>query len=76
VSRSILWCSPLDRPTRDAERFIEEVHSDDPELASYLRIEERELGAGQRELDAKCERVDRSFSDGCPKPRSTPPDRG
>lgn len=37
----------------DAERFIEEVRSDDPELASddpelasYLRIEERELGVG------------------------------
>ena len=25
-----------------AERFIEEVRGDDPELASYLRIEERE----------------------------------
>ena len=30
----------------DAERFIEEVRRDDPELASYLRIEERELEAG------------------------------
>jgi hypothetical protein len=30
----------------DAERFIEEVHRDDPILASYLRIEERELEAG------------------------------
>ena len=30
----------------DAERFIEEVRGDDPELASYLRIEERELEAG------------------------------
>jgi hypothetical protein len=29
----------------DAERFIEEVRGDDPELASY-RIEERELEAG------------------------------
>jgi hypothetical protein len=27
----------------DAERFVEEVRSDEPELASYLRIEEREL---------------------------------
>ncbi len=27
----------------EAERFIEEVRGDDPELASYLRIEEREL---------------------------------
>ena len=30
----------------DAERFIEEVRGDDPELASYLRIEERELEVG------------------------------
>ena len=29
----------------DAERFIEEVCSDDPDLASYLRIEERDLEA-------------------------------
>jgi hypothetical protein len=29
----------------DAERFIEEVRGDDPELASCLRIEERELEA-------------------------------
>ena len=32
----------------DAERFIEEVRSDDPDLASYLQIEERELEAGGR----------------------------
>jgi hypothetical protein len=30
----------------DAERFIDEVRGDDPELASHLRIEERELEAG------------------------------
>jgi hypothetical protein len=30
----------------DAERFIEEVRGDEPELASYLGVEERELGAG------------------------------
>jgi hypothetical protein len=30
----------------EAERFIEEVRGDDPELASYLRIEECELEAG------------------------------
>ena len=30
----------------DAKRFIEEVRGDDPELASYRRIEERELEAG------------------------------
>jgi hypothetical protein len=32
----------------DAERFIEEVRGDDPKLASYLRIGERELEAGER----------------------------
>ena len=32
----------------DAERFIEEVHGDHPQLASYLRIEERDLEAGGR----------------------------
>jgi len=32
----------------DAERFIEEVRGDDPDLASYLRIEERELEADGR----------------------------
>jgi hypothetical protein len=31
---------------RDAERFIEEVRGDDPEVAAKLRIEERELDAG------------------------------
>jgi len=30
----------------DAERFIAEVRGDDPELAVFLRIEERELEAG------------------------------
>ena len=30
----------------ETERFIEEVDGDDRELASYLRIEERELEAG------------------------------
>jgi hypothetical protein len=30
----------------DAERFIDEVRGDDPDLAGYLRIEERELEAG------------------------------
>jgi len=29
----------------DAEWFVEDVRGDDPALASYLRIEERELGA-------------------------------
>ena len=30
----------------DAERYVEEVRGDDPELASHLRNEERELEAG------------------------------
>ena len=30
----------------DAERFVEEGRGDDPDLASNLRIEERELEAG------------------------------
>jgi hypothetical protein len=30
----------------DAERFVEEVRGDGPELASHLRIEEPELEAG------------------------------
>jgi hypothetical protein len=29
----------------DSERFIDEVRGDDPDLASYLRIEEREMEA-------------------------------
>jgi len=29
-----------------AERFVEEVRGDEPELATSLRIEERELEAG------------------------------
>jgi hypothetical protein len=31
----------------DAGCFVEELHGDNPELASHLRIEERELEAGQ-----------------------------
>jgi hypothetical protein len=42
----------------DAERFIEEVRSDDPGLASYVRIEERELEAGG---EAVATIVDRGF---------------
>jgi hypothetical protein len=30
----------------DAERFIEDIRSDDPELIEGLRIEERELEPG------------------------------
>jgi hypothetical protein len=33
-------------PREDADRFIEDVRGDDPDLASYLRIEERELDSG------------------------------
>ena len=32
----------------DAERFIEEVRGDEPEVAAKLRIEERELETGGR----------------------------
>jgi hypothetical protein len=32
----------------DAERFIEDVRRDEPELAASLRIEERELEVGGR----------------------------
>jgi hypothetical protein len=32
---------------KDAERFIETVRGDEPELAGYLRIEERELEVGR-----------------------------
>ena len=34
----------------DAEHFIEEVRGDDPDLASYLRIEKRELGPEARAI--------------------------
>ena len=40
--------SSSDHPLEGAQRFIEGVRGDDPDLASYLRIEERELDvAGQ-----------------------------
>jgi hypothetical protein len=32
----------------DAVRFVEEIRGDEPALARYLRIEERELEAGRR----------------------------
>jgi hypothetical protein len=38
--------SPVDVRREDAERFIEEVRGDEPELAEGLRIEERELETG------------------------------
>jgi acyl-CoA reductase-like NAD-dependent aldehyde dehydrogenase len=45
-------CSASSRVRReDAERFIEEMLGDDPELASYLRNEERELEARLYEND-------------------------
>jgi hypothetical protein len=34
----------------NAERFVEEVRGDEPELASYLRIEEREARGGLKSL--------------------------
>ena len=37
----------------DAQRFIEEIAGDDPELAELLRIEERELEVGSRCSGAK-----------------------
>ena len=37
----------------DAERFVDEVRSDDPELAGYLRVEERELEVGGRGLGVR-----------------------
>ena len=53
--RQVVNCSP-DFPLgvelevfvrgEDAERVIREVRGDDPDLARYLRIEERELEAG------------------------------
>ena len=33
-----------------AERFIEEVRGDDPEVGAKLSVEERELGNGRAEL--------------------------
>ena len=44
----------------DAERFIEEVRGDDPEVAAKLRIEERELEAGglnEREVEGPPKRA-------------------
>jgi hypothetical protein len=38
----------LDVRREDAERFVEEVRGDEPELVKDLRIEERELEAGER----------------------------
>jgi hypothetical protein len=54
VDETISPTSPLGdaievfRRREDAQRFIEEVEGDDPELAEALQIEERELKAGRR----------------------------
>ena len=48
---------------RDAERFIAEVRGDDPELASYLRIEEREPAAGHRRIEAWTQAAAKSYPD-------------
>ena len=40
--------STLTTAGEDGERFIAEVRGDEPELAKELRIEERELEAGER----------------------------
>jgi len=37
----------------DAERFIEEVRGDDPEVAASLRIEGARVGCGRVELTRK-----------------------
>jgi hypothetical protein len=39
-------CPEVYVPREDAERFIEEVRGDEPELARHLRIEKRELPVG------------------------------
>ena len=52
-----------------AERFIEEVRGDDPELASYLRIEERELAAGGLNYrEPRCDRLRRLVRGICTAP--------
>jgi hypothetical protein len=54
VDKSLSPTSPLGdairhlRPRDDAERFIADVERDDPQLASHLRVVERELEAGGR----------------------------
>jgi hypothetical protein len=53
----------------DAERFIEEVRGDDPDIASYLRIEERDLEAGALNLPLRLERVPQRSAPGATTPR-------
>jgi hypothetical protein len=52
----------------DAERFIAEVRSDDPELASYLRIEERVLEAGLNQREPRLQSVRRLVRGICTAP--------
>ena len=51
---------------QDAERFIEEIRGDEPELAKPFRIEERELEAGGRNW--RRERVAK-LAAGLPRPQ-------
>ena len=37
---------PVLRPARSCRRAIEDVRSDEPDIAAKLRVEERELEAG------------------------------
>ena len=46
----------------DAERFIEEVRGDDPEVAAKLRIEEQAIEAGRAELAPTSARATRNAS--------------
>jgi hypothetical protein len=47
LERAALLREVVDHLRReDAERFIARVRGDEPDLASYLRIEERELEPG------------------------------
>jgi hypothetical protein len=41
-------CSEVFVRREDAERFIEDVRGDEPEVVAKLRIEERKLDAGDR----------------------------
>ena len=48
----------------DAERFVEEGRSDDPELTSYLRIEGREFEVGGRGVHSRTARGKREVTNG------------
>jgi len=66
ISRSV---TPSRRIVRreDAERFIAEVRGDDPDLASYLRIEEREVEAAAKYLISRSSHANATV-DTCPSP--------